>query len=169
MIAVLFTLALGLMGVLSLRVVRPTQAAVVERMGRFHRLLGPGLQVLIPGVDRLCPLLPWARWGVIECRETTVPFTLWTPQQSRVSGHFWLCLDDVAAAVYAPQPLVDHLTYVAQGELMMILNSLPANELITLQWLHQWQTRLDPIWARWGVRLVRITIEAYGHEQRWPN
>ena len=36
-----------------LRIVPQQQAWVVERLGRFHRVLGPGLNLLIPFTDRI--------------------------------------------------------------------------------------------------------------------
>ena len=37
----------------SLRIVPQQQSWIVERLGRFHRALSPGLNVLVPFVDRI--------------------------------------------------------------------------------------------------------------------
>ena len=152
---VLLVLSLGL----GLRVIASTQGAVVERLGRFHRLLGPGLHWFVPGIDRLRGVPQLGCWGVIECRETTLSFHFVDASQWQVSGHFWFCIDDLAAAAYAPQPLLDQMQHLARGQLQATWCQVQPEQRMTLQWVAQWQNRLDPIWARWGVRLVRITIE----------
>lgn len=152
-----------LIGMLSARILAPYQGAVVERLGRFHRLLGPGLNWLVPGVDRLRKLPQLSRRGVIECREMTLAFNFSHPPQVaavgwHLQGHLWFCLDDVAAAVYAPQPLLEQLQRVAQSQLFGLLANTDPARIVTLQWLAQWQSRIDPVYTRWGVRLVRITM-----------
>ncbi len=37
----------------AVRVVPQARAVVVERLGRYHRTLGPGLAIVIPAVDRI--------------------------------------------------------------------------------------------------------------------
>src|SRR5215217_4484646 len=50
----------------TVRIVPQARAGVVERLGRFHRTLDPGLSILVPFVDRLRPL--------IDLREQVVSF-----------------------------------------------------------------------------------------------
>lgn len=158
-----FAMLVVLTGAARLRLVAPYQSAVVERLGRYHRLLGPGLHWLVPGVDRLRALPQLSRRGVIDCRETAIPFSFSHPAQGaavgwHIQGHLWFCLDDVAAAAYAPQPLPEQLQRVAQSQLLQLLSNTDPARVIAVQWLPQWQSRLDAVFMRWGVRLVRITL-----------
>ena len=50
----------------TVRIVPQARAGIVERFGRYHRTLNPGLTVLVPFVDRLKPL--------IDLREQVVSF-----------------------------------------------------------------------------------------------
>src|SRR5919112_842561 len=50
----------------TVRIVPQARAGVVERLGRFSRVLEPGLSILVPFVDRLRPL--------IDLREQVVSF-----------------------------------------------------------------------------------------------
>jgi regulator of protease activity HflC (stomatin/prohibitin superfamily) len=50
----------------TVRIVPQARAGVVERLGRFHRTLDPGLSILVPFMDRLRPL--------IDLREQVVSF-----------------------------------------------------------------------------------------------
>src|ERR671932_2438878 len=50
----------------AIRIVPQARAGVVERLGRFHRVLEPGLALVVPYVDRVRPL--------IDLREQVVSF-----------------------------------------------------------------------------------------------
>ncbi len=50
----------------TIRIVPQARAGIVERLGRYHRTLMPGLSIVIPFVDRLKPL--------IDLREQVVSF-----------------------------------------------------------------------------------------------
>ena len=50
----------------TIRIVPQARAGVVERLGRYHRTLTPGLAIVVPFVDRLQPL--------IDLREQVVSF-----------------------------------------------------------------------------------------------
>src|SRR5215210_3217767 len=50
----------------TVRIIPQARAGVVERLGRYHRTLTPGLAVVIPFVDRVKPL--------IDLREQVVTF-----------------------------------------------------------------------------------------------
>ena len=50
----------------SIRIIPQARAGVVERLGKYLRTLNPGLNILIPFVDRLLPLL--------DLREQVVSF-----------------------------------------------------------------------------------------------
>jgi hypothetical protein len=55
--------------------------------------------------------------------------------------------------------LLDQMRRVAQSQFQTLWYQVQPEQRLTLHWVPQWQSRLDPVWARWGVRLVRITIE----------
>src|SRR5512141_174499 len=50
----------------TVRIVPQARARVVERLGRYHRTLNPGLTLVVPFIDRLRPL--------IDLREQVVSF-----------------------------------------------------------------------------------------------
>ena len=49
-----------------MRIVPQARAGIVERLGRYHRTLNPGMTLVVPFVDRLKPL--------IDLREQVVSF-----------------------------------------------------------------------------------------------
>ena len=96
-LAALIGAATGLFGVISLRVARQWQKAVVLRLGRFHRLRGPGLLGVFPFFDTI----PY--W--IDLRTITTPFTAeetLTKDSVPVDVDavlFWRVMDPVKAAL----------------------------------------------------------------------
>jgi len=50
----------------AVRIVPQARTGIVERLGRYHRTLNPGLSLLVPYVDRLKPL--------VDMREQVVSF-----------------------------------------------------------------------------------------------
>ena len=62
----LIVLIFGLILIRSIKIVPQASAGIVERLGRFNRVLGAGLTILIPFIDRLRPL--------IDMRERVVSF-----------------------------------------------------------------------------------------------
>ena len=58
----------------SVRIIPQARAGVVERLGRYHKTLLPGLNLLVPFIDRVRPL--------IDLREQVVSF----PPQPVIRG-----------------------------------------------------------------------------------
>jgi regulator of protease activity HflC (stomatin/prohibitin superfamily) len=56
-VAIVVVIFLLVMFARTVRIVPQARAGIVERFGRYHRTLNPGLTVLMPFVDRLKPLI----------------------------------------------------------------------------------------------------------------
>ncbi|HEU4464912.1 MAG TPA: SPFH domain-containing protein, partial [Agromyces sp.] len=69
-ITVIVVLAIAIFAIVviakSIRIIPQAYAGVVERLGRYHKTLTPGLNILIPFIDRLLPL--------VDMREQVVSF-----------------------------------------------------------------------------------------------
>src|SRR2546427_12755317 len=69
-VALVVALVVALLVLLTLartvRIVPQARARVVERLGRYHRTLNPGLSLIVPFIDRLRPF--------IDLREQVVSF-----------------------------------------------------------------------------------------------
>src|SRR5580698_2268819 len=65
-VAIVVVVFLVIMFARTIRIVPQARAGVVERLGRYHKTLNPGVTLLIPFVDRLKPL--------IDLREQVVTF-----------------------------------------------------------------------------------------------
>jgi regulator of protease activity HflC (stomatin/prohibitin superfamily) len=143
----------------SIRIVPQARAGVVERLGRFHRTLEPGLALVVPFVDRVRPLL--------DLREQVVSFP---PQPVITEDNLVLDIDtviyfqvtDPKAASYEianyiqgiEQLVVTTLRNVCGG--MTLEQTLTSRDKINVEL----RTVLDEATGKWGIRVNRVEIKS---------
>src|SRR5688572_18695533 len=161
MLIVLGVLAIVVIVVLAraIRIVPQARAGIVERLGRYHRTLDPGLAIIVPFVDRLRPL--------IDLREQVVSFP---PQPVITEDNLVLKIDSVIyfqvtdpkAATYeiadyiaaAEQLTVTTLRNVIGG--MTLEDTLTSRDKVSAAL----RTVLDEATGKWGIRVNRVELKA---------
>jgi regulator of protease activity HflC (stomatin/prohibitin superfamily) len=155
-IVVLFVLIILIRAI---RIIPQASAGVVERLGRYHKTLSAGLNLVVPFVDRVRPLL--------DLREQVVSFP---PQPVITADNLVVSIDsviyfqvtDAKAATYEianyiqaiEQLTVTTLRNVAGG--MDLERTLTSREEINLQL----RGVLDEATGKWGIRVNRVEIKA---------
>jgi regulator of protease activity HflC (stomatin/prohibitin superfamily) len=149
---VLFVVALK-----SIRIVRPYQRGVVERLGKFRHTVDPGLRIIVPFVDRII---------LVDMREqvTDVP-----PQEVITSDNVVVSVD---AVIYYeatdPQRLVYNIanfqlavTKLAQTNLRNVIGDMELDAALTSRETINTRLRdiLDDATDKWGTRVVRVEIQ----------
>jgi regulator of protease activity HflC (stomatin/prohibitin superfamily) len=143
----------------TIRIVPQARAGVVERLGRYHRTLDPGLAMVVPFVDRVRPLL--------DLREQVVSFP---PQPVITEDNLVVNIDtvvyyqvtDAKSATYEianyiqaiEQLTVTTLRNVAGG--MTLEDTLTSRDHINAQL----RTVLDEATGKWGIRVNRVELKA---------
>ncbi len=143
----------------SVRIVPQSRAAVVERLGRYARTLGPGLAVLVPFVDRMRPL--------IDLREQVVSFP---PQPVITSDNLTVAIDSVIyfqvtdprAATYEIQNYILAVEQLTITTLRNVVGALNLEQALTSRDGINSQLRvvLDEATGPWGIRVARVEIKA---------
>jgi regulator of protease activity HflC (stomatin/prohibitin superfamily) len=148
---------LFLIAVRSVRIVRPYQRGVVERLGRFRHTVEAGLRIIVPFVDRLI---------LVDMREqvTDVP-----PQEVITSDNVVVSVD---AVIYYeatdPQRLVYNIanfqlavTKLAQTNLRNVVGDMELDAALTSRETINTHLReiLDDATDKWGTRVVRVEIQ----------
>lgn len=143
----------------SVRIVPQARAAVVERLGRYVRTLGPGVAVLVPFVDRMRPL--------IDLREQVVSFP---PQPVITSDNLTVAIDSVIyfqvtdprAATYEIQNYILAVEQLTITTLRNVVGSLNLEEALTSRDGINTKLRvvLDEATGPWGIRVARVEIKA---------
>jgi regulator of protease activity HflC (stomatin/prohibitin superfamily) len=142
----------------SVRIVPQARAGIVERLGRYHRQLEPGLALVIPFVDRVLPL--------IDLREQVVSFR---PQAVITEDNLNVQIDsvlyytvinpkDVTYEVANPIQAIEQLTLTT---LRNIVGGIDLEEALTSRDTINTQLRtvLDEATARWGIRVNRVELK----------
>jgi regulator of protease activity HflC (stomatin/prohibitin superfamily) len=140
-----------------IKIVRPYQRGVVERLGRYKATVDPGLRVIVPFVDRV---------HMVDMREQVVE----VPPQEVITS------DNVVVTVYA---VVYHeatdakrlmynvanfelaVTKLAQTNLRNLIGDLDLDDALTSSAKINTHLRdiLDDSTDKWGVRVVRVEIQ----------
>ncbi len=159
---VLLVLVIGLAVfavVRSVRIVPQARAGIVERFGRYHRTLHAGLNVVMPFIDRLRPL--------IDLREQVVSFP---PQPVITKDNLVVHIDtviyfqvtDPRAATYE---IVNYVAAVEQLTVTTLRNVVGGMDLETTLTSRDningvLRNELDEATGRWGLRVSRVELKA---------
>ncbi|TAK69626.1 MAG: SPFH/Band 7/PHB domain protein [Actinomycetota bacterium] len=152
-IFVLVTIAKGV------RIVPQANAGIVERLGRYHRTLLPGLSLLIPYIDSLKPL--------IDMREQVVSFP---PQPVITEDNLVVNIDtviyfqvtDPKAATYEIANYLSGIEQLTITTLRNVIGSLDLEDALTSRDKINAALRgvLDEATGKWGIRVNRVEIKA---------
>jgi regulator of protease activity HflC (stomatin/prohibitin superfamily) len=143
----------------TIRIIPQARAGLVERLGRYHRTLQPGLTVVVPFVDRVKPL--------IDLREQVVSFA---PQPVITEDNLVVGIDtviyftitDAKAATYEvanPLQAIEQLTVTT---LRNVIGGMTLEDTLTSRDHINSQLRvvLDEATGKWGVRINRVEIKS---------
>jgi regulator of protease activity HflC (stomatin/prohibitin superfamily) len=154
---VLFVVALIVI-VQAIRVVPQQHAWVVERLGRFYAVLGPGLNFVIPFVDRVA-----YRHDLREIPLDVPPQICITKDntQLQVDGILYYQITDPKLASYGSSNYVIAITQLAQTTLRSVIGRMELDR--TFEERDQINatvvSALDEAAAAWGVKVLRYEIK----------
>ena len=152
-------LAMALAVVKTVRIVPQARARNVERLGRYRKTLEPGMNVIIPFIDRVKPL--------IDLREQVVSF-LGQPVITednlvvKIDTVLFFQVTDPRAADYE---IVDYIQAIEQLTATMLRSVIGSMDLeVTLTSRDKINTMLrgvlDDASGKWGIRVTRVEIKA---------
>jgi regulator of protease activity HflC (stomatin/prohibitin superfamily) len=143
----------------SVTIVPQAQAKVVERLGRYSRTLTPGLNILVPFVDRVR--------ASIDLREQVISFP---PQPVITSDNLQVGIDTVVyfqvtdprLAVYGIANYITGMEQLTTTTLRNVVGGLNLEGALTGRdgINSQLRTVLDGTTGPWGLRVARVEIKA---------
>jgi regulator of protease activity HflC (stomatin/prohibitin superfamily) len=143
----------------TVRIIPQARAGVVERLGRYHRTLSPGLALIVPFIDRLRPL--------IDLREQVVSFK---PQPVITEDNLVVNIDtviyfQVTDAKSATYEIADYIAAIEQltvTTLRNVIGGMSLEETLTSRDQINAQLRgvLDEATGKWGIRVNRVELKA---------
>jgi regulator of protease activity HflC (stomatin/prohibitin superfamily) len=143
----------------AIKIVPQATAGIVERLGKYHKTLLPGLNVLAPFVDRMRPL--------IDMREQVVSFP---PQPVITEDNLVVSIDtvvyfqvtDARAATYEIRNYLGAVEQLTTTTLRNVVGGLNLEQALTSRDNINSQLRivLDEATGKWGIRVSRVELKA---------
>jgi len=158
-IVMLVILALVITFIVKAVTIVPQQHAwVVERLGKFHATLGPGLKIVIPFVDR------------IAYKHSLKEIPLDTPSQVcitkdntqlAVDGVLYFQVTDPQRASYGSSNYIVAITQLAQTTLRSVIGKLELDKTFEEREFinHSVGSSIDGAAMNWGVKVLRYEIK----------
>jgi regulator of protease activity HflC (stomatin/prohibitin superfamily) len=157
-IALFILIAAAIFVVKAVKVVPQQHAWVVERLGRFHAVLAPGLNIVVPFIDRL------AYKHLLKEIPLDVPSQICITRdntQLQVDGILYFQVTDPKLASYGSSNFMVAITQLAQTTLRSVIGKMELdrtfeerdhiNGLVV--------AALDQAAANWGVKVLRYEIK----------
>ena len=157
-------IVLGIIGVglivflaAAVKIVRPYQRGIVERLGKYKATMEPGLHILVPFIDTM---------KLVDMREQVVDVP---PQEVITADNVVVSVDavvfyeptDPQRLVYNIANFVLAITKLAQTNLRNLVGDLQLDAALTSRDTINTTLRniLDDATDKWGVRVVRVEIQ----------
>ncbi len=161
-------------------VVPQSETRVIERLGRFHSVLPPGLNFIIPFIDRSKsifarkivpgpgghPVVRMTSTKVIDLREQVYDF----PSQqvitrdnvtTEINALLYFQITDPKKAVYEIDNLPNAIEKLTQTSLRNVIGELELDETLTSRDTinSKLQVILDEATNKWGVKVNRVELQ----------
>ena len=140
-----------------IKMVRPFERGVVERLGKFKETVDPGLRLIVPGVDRMTR---------VDMREQVIDVP---PQEVITSDNVVVSVDavvyyeptDPQRLVYNVGDFILAIVKLVQTNLRNVVGDMQLDEALTSRDKINLALRdiLDTATDKWGVRVVRVEIQ----------
>jgi regulator of protease activity HflC (stomatin/prohibitin superfamily) len=142
----------------TIKVVPQQHAWVVERLGKYHAILGPGLNIVIPFIDRI------AYKHILKEIPLDVPPQVCITRdntQLQVDGILYFQVTDPMRASYGSSNYVAAITQLAQTTLRSVIGRMELDK--TFEERDHINTAIvnaiDESAANWGVKVLRYEIK----------
>ena len=139
------------------RILRPFEKGLIERFGKYNREATSGLNIVIPGIERLI---------VVDMREQVIDVP---PQEVITKDNVTITVDaviyyeptDPKKLVYNVGDFITAATELAQTNLRNVIGDLELDAALTSRETINTSLKiiLDEATDKWGTRVVRVEIQ----------
>lgn len=157
LLSIIIVLVLLVLAYKSIKILRPYEKGVVERLGKYQRTVESGLVMIIPFIETI---------KKVDMREQVVDVP---PQEVITKDNTVVVVDcviyyevvDPFNAIYNVVDFYQAVTKLAQTTIRNIIGDLELDEVLTSREMINAQLRkvLDKATDRWGTRVVRVEIQ----------
>ena len=142
----------------TIKIVRQSEVYIIERLGRFHKVAGAGLTIIVPFIDTVR--------SVVSLKQQTMDIP---PQSVITSDNVTITIDtvvfykitDPAKAVYEIQSLKKGIEYLAITTIRDIVGKMELDETFSSRDIINTKLRnvLDEATDIWGCKIDRVEIK----------
>ena len=178
LLGLLATIAIILVSA-GIKVVPQSETRVIERLGRFHSVLSPGINIIWPFIDKPKmiytrrvdtiggrPIVRFTSTSAIDLREQVYDF----PSQqvitkdnvtTEINALLYFQIVDPQKAVYEIDNLPNAIEKLTQTSLRNVIGELELDETLTSRDTinSKLQTILDEATNKWGVKVNRVELQ----------
>ena len=142
----------------TIKIVPQQHAWVLERLGRYHATLTPGMTIVLPFIDRV------AYKHVLKEIPLEVPSQVCITRdntQLQVDGVLYFQVTDAMKASYGSSNFIYAITQLSQTTLRSVIGKLELDKTFEERDYinHSIVTSLDQAAANWGVKVLRYEIK----------
>ena len=156
---------------MALVIIPQSETKIIERLGRYHATLKPGINIIIPFIDRAKEIVVLNRGRYvysnnIDLREQVYDFpkqNVITKDnvQTEINALLYFQIVDPFKAVYEIQNLPNAIEKLTQTTLRNIIGELELDETLTSRDTINTKLRsvLDDATDKWGVKVNRVELQ----------
>ncbi|MBR1400281.1 MAG: SPFH/Band 7/PHB domain protein [Prevotella sp.] len=156
---------------MALVIIPQSETKIIERLGRYYATLKPGINVIIPFIDRAKEIVVlnrgrYAYSNSIDLREQVYDFpkqNVITKDnvQTEINALLYFQIVDPFKAVYEIQNLPNAIEKLTQTTLRNIIGELELDETLTSRDTINTKLRsvLDDATDKWGVKVNRVELQ----------
>lgn len=164
-----------------IKIIPQSETRVVERLGKFDRVLGPGIQIIWPIIDKAKvvtsrkivtsafggePIVKMTNSSVIDLREQVYDFpkqTVITKDNvsTEINALLYFQIVDAKKSVYEIDNLPNAIEKLTQTTLRNVIGELELDETLTSRDTINSKLRavLDDATNKWGVKVNRVELQ----------
>ena len=156
---------------MALVIIPQSETRIIERLGRYHATLKPGVNIIIPFVDRAKDIVAMVRGRYvytnnIDLREQVYDFpkqNVITKDnvQTEINALLYFQIVDPFKAVYEINNLPNAIEKLTQTTLRNIIGELELDETLTSRDTINTKLRvvLDDATNKWGIKVNRVELQ----------
>jgi regulator of protease activity HflC (stomatin/prohibitin superfamily) len=155
----------------SITIIPQSETRIIERLGKYHATLNPGINIIIPFIDKAKPIVVVYRGSYhysnsIDLREQVYDFdkqNVITKDnvQTQINALLYFQIVDPFKAVYEINNLPNAIEKLTQTTLRNIIGELELDETLTSRDTINTKLRavLDDATNKWGIKVNRVELQ----------
>ena len=165
-LAIIFSLFIILNLYLGIRIVPQSDQFLVERFGKYHKTLDPGLNLLIPFVERVSYKVKIWEQNIPEFLLPVI--TSDNVEVELVCTIYWRIIDP-AKAMYRAEDVEYQMTTLGKSSIRSAVGKLDLDELTRNRdiLLKEVTTQIQEATSQWGIEVASFEIIALEFRRRY--